>query len=50
MLMRWVMTQNQEWATKFLGNVREDVRRDAIWKMRTDAWRERISGTRAQIC
>ena len=34
---------------KLPGKVREDARRDAVWKMRTDARRESIPGTRAQL-
>ena len=31
------------------GNLRERARRDAVWKRRTDARRESISGTQAQL-
>ena len=46
---RWTKTLNQECANLILENVREDARRDAFLKMRTEARCERISGTQLII-
>ena len=43
------MTQQQEYANFIFGNLREGARLDAVWEMRTDAWRESISRTHAQL-
>ena len=46
----WVVTRNLECAKLFFGEVRENARRDAVCKMRTDARRKSISGTHTQLC
>ena len=46
----WVVTRNLECTKLFFGEVRENARRDAVCKMRTDARRKSISGTHTQLC